>query len=311
MRYQIYGFTISFLVHAAGIFLLITFCQFMPVETKTLLIDFSTFSVPRPAPVPKTAVAPVRTKSVPPLLPEKKIVKEKPPVPIAKIKPAKKKKVKVIQPQSEVKAVELLRESEPEPAVAAKVMGTKIVKEKPPVPIAKIKPAKRKKTIVIQPQSEVEAEGPLPDPEPKPAVASEITGPAPDPTPRRMANSAENLSSQVASEPMVSDGPTGTAAGPSLTGKKEYIKAHFLYIKEDIEKKITYPRLARKMGWEGKVVVSFVIRENGTVTSIKIVKSSGFTLLDKNAVESIKKAVPFPNPPVRAELVVPISYRLS
>ncbi len=257
MRYQIYGFTISFLVHAAGILLLITFCRFVPVETKTLLVDFSTFSVPRPAPVPAKAVVPVRPKSVPPLLPEKKIVKEKPPVPIAKIKPAK-KKTKVIQPRSEVKAVELPRELEPEPA-----------------------------------------------------VAPEIPGPAPDPTPRRMANSAESLSTQVASEPMVSDAPTGTAAGPSLMGKKEYIKAHFLYIKEGIERKITYPRFARKMGWEGKVVVSFVIREDGTVTNIKIVKSSGFSLLDKNAVESIKKAVPFPNPPVRAKLVVPISYRLS
>jgi protein TonB len=94
-------------------------------------------------------------------------------------------------------------------------------------------------------------------------------------------------------------------------GKKEYIKAHFLYIKDDIQKNITYPRLARKMGWEGKVVVSFVICEDGTVINIKIVKSSGFALLDKNAVESIKKAVPFPSPPVRAELVVPVSYRLS
>ena len=94
-------------------------------------------------------------------------------------------------------------------------------------------------------------------------------------------------------------------------GKQEYIKAQFLYIKEDIEKNIRYPRLARKMGWEGKVVVAFVIREDGTVINIRIVKSSGFTLLDNNAVESIKKAQPFPSPPVRAELVVPVSYRLS
>jgi len=255
MRYQIYGITLSFFVHAAGIFLLITFCRFVPVETKTLRIDFSTFSVPRPEPVPAKAVVPVRPKSAPSLVPKKKMVKEKPPVPIARIKPAKKRD-KVIQPQSEVKAVVL-------------------------------------------------------PPEPEPAVAAGITGPAPAPTPRRMANSTENLTAQSASETVVSQRPTGTAAGQSLMGKKEYIKAHFLYIKEDIEKKMTYPRLARKMGWEGKVVVSFVIREDGTVTNIRILKSSGFTLLDKNAVESIKKAVPFPNPPVRAELVVPISYRLS
>ena len=94
-------------------------------------------------------------------------------------------------------------------------------------------------------------------------------------------------------------------------GKQEYIKAQFIYIKDDIQKNITYPRLARKMGWEGKVVVSFVICEDGMVINIRIVKSSGYTLLDKNAVESIKKSMPFPSPPVRAELVVPVSYRLS
>jgi protein TonB len=257
MRYQTYGFSISFLVHAAGIFLLITFCQFVPVESKTLLIDFSTFSVPKPAAMPAKAELPARPKSTPPPPPEKKIVKEKPPVPIAKIKPAK-RKTKVIQPEPEVPAVVL--PPEPEPQVAEKAV------------------------------------------EPTP----------PDPAPTRLANSEENMSAQVASGPIASDAaPSDAVVQSAPMGKKEYIKAHFLYIKEDIQKNITYPRLARKMGWEGNVVVSFVICEDGTVINIKIVKSSGFALLDKNAVESIKKAVPFPSPPVRAELVVPVSYRLS
>ncbi len=242
MRYQTYGFTISSLVHAAGIFLLISFCQFVPVETKTLLIDFSTFSVPKPAPIVAKAVLPARPKSVPPP-PEKKIVKEKPPIPIAKIQPAK-RKTKVIRPEPEAPAV--------------------------------------------------------------------VLPPEPEPVPTRMANSEENLTARVARGPITSDtAPADAVAQSSPMGKKQYIKAHFLYIKDDIQKNISYPRLARKMGWEGKVVISFIICEDGTVVNIKIVKSSGFALLDKNAVESIKKAVPFPSPPIRAELVVPVSYRLG
>jgi len=254
MRYQTYGYSISFLVHVTGIFLLITFCRFVPAETKTLLIDFSTFSVPKPAAVLAKAVLPARPKSVPP--PEKKIVKEKPPIPIAKIKPAK-RKTKIIRPEPEAPAVVL-------------------------------------------------------PPEPEPEVAAEVVEPAPDPAPTRVANSEENQTAQVTRGPIASDtAPSDAAAPSSPMGKKEYIKAHFLYIMDDIQKNISYPRLARKMGWEGKVVVSFVICEDGTVVNIKIVKSSGFALLDKNAVESIKKAVPFPSPPVRAELVVPVSYRLG
>jgi len=256
MRHQTYGFTISFLVHAAGVFLLITFCRFVPVETKTLAIDFSTFSVPKPVAMPAKAVLPARPKSAPPPLPEKEIVKEKPLAPIAKIQPAK-RKAKVIPPQPEAPAVVL-------------------------------------------------------PPEPEPEVAAEVVEPAQEPAPTRLANSEENMSAQVTGGPIASYARLSDAVSQSApTSKQKYIKAHFLYIKDDIQKKITYPRLARKMGWEGKVVVSFIIYEDGTVINIKIVKSSGFALLDKNAVESIKKAVPFPSPPVRAELVVPVSYRFN
>jgi protein TonB len=241
MRYQTCGYSISFLVHATGIFLLISFCKFVPIETKTLLIDFSTFSVPKPAPIVAKAVLPARPKSVPP--PEKKIVKEKPPIPIARIQPAKRK--------------------------------TRVVRAEPEAP-----------AVVVPPE--------------------------PEPVPTRVANNEENLPPRAARGPITSDtAPPDAVAQSFPRGKKEYIKAHFLYIKDDIQKNISYPLLARKMGWEGKVVVSFVICEDGTVVNIKIVKSSGFELLDKNAVESIKKSVPFPSPPVRAELVVPVSYRLS
>lgn len=74
---------------------------------------------------------------------------------------------------------------------------------------------------------------------------------------------------------------------------------------------MTYPKIAREMGWEGKVTVSFVVYENGHVDGIKIIESSGIGILDKNAVETIKKVSPFPKPPVKAELIVPIAYRLE
>ena len=256
MRYQTYGFSISFLAHGVGIFLLLTFCRFVPPETKTLLIDFTTFSVPKPVAAPAHTAHPARPQTTTPPQ-EKKIVQERPPAPVARIEPTKRKS-KVLQPK-------------PESAPA------------------------------ILP----------PEPEPLPDVAEVVA--EPEPAPALLANREETKATQIMGRGSLAAGAELATGGPQsgVMGKQEYIKAHFIYIKDDIQKNITYPHLARKMGWEGKVVVSFVICEDGTVINIRIVKSSGYTLLDKNAIESIKKSMPFPSPPVRAELVVPVSYRLS
>ena len=103
----------------------------------------------------------------------------------------------------------------------------------------------------------------------------------------------------------------GVEAIKSPPPKEQYIKEHFLYIKESVQNKITYPPIARKMGWQGRVLISFVICRDGSVKDIQIVKSSGFKALDKKAVEVIQKTAPFPRPPVSAELVIPITYKLS
>ena len=75
-----------------------------------------------------------------------------------------------------------------------------------------------------------------------------------------------------------------------------------------IEKVKTYPIIARKRGIEGTVHVSFNIMKNGNPYGIKILKSSGFSILDKATVKVIKKAAPFPLIASRIEL--PVTYRL-
>ena len=106
------------------------------------------------------------------------------------------------------------------------------------------------------------------------------------------------------------------SAGPvvnksPLLKKERYLKEHFNYIKDSVQKEISYPRIARKMGWQGRVLISFVVCRDGSVRDIRIVESSGFNALDKNAVEVIQKNAPFPIPPVSAELIIPVIYKLS
>ncbi|MCL4457214.1 MAG: energy transducer TonB [Nitrospirae bacterium] len=107
-----------------------------------------------------------------------------------------------------------------------------------------------------------------------------------------------------------------TSGGAKITSavaevKAKYLKEHFIYIRDMIMKNISYPRTARKMGWEGKVVVSFIVNGNGFVENIKIVESCGVDMLDKNAVDTVRKASPFPKPPIEAQVIIPIVYRLD
>lgn len=93
--------------------------------------------------------------------------------------------------------------------------------------------------------------------------------------------------------------------------RMQYLREHFNYIRDLIMRNLTYPLLARKMRWEGQVTVSFIICERGTVERIRVIKSSGYKVLDENVKETIKEVQPFPKPPVRAEIIIPVTYKLG
>ena len=77
--------------------------------------------------------------------------------------------------------------------------------------------------------------------------------------------------------------------------EKVFSFSHYLQlVKQKIEKNKRYPLLARNKGIEGEVWLKFEILKNGKVKNIKVVKSSHYQILDKAAIESIKKANPFP-----------------
>jgi protein TonB len=112
-------------------------------------------------------------------------------------------------------------------------------------------------------------------------------------------------------------GGTGRGRGKGIGGavredyRARYVREHFQYIREMILKHLVYPPLAKKMRWQGDVIVSFIVTRNGCAEDIRIVKSSGYRILDTNVMETIKEIQPFPKPPVRAEIIIPVSYRLG
>lgn len=103
------------------------------------------------------------------------------------------------------------------------------------------------------------------------------------------------------------------ASGKAVAGSAEHgAKGRdFSYIKALLQKNLKYPPIARRNGWEGKVVVTFVIACDGSVRDIEVVETSGKALFDRNAVEVVLKSVPFPENDTETRILIPIVYSLS
>lgn len=173
-------------------------------------------------------------------------------------------------------------------------------KEPPrPRPVVKPRPIETQAKGPVAPP--VEAHGPVPIAVPENSAPYE-----PEPTP----SAAESTAGSGLSGPAGSSGAGGEGASAEQL-KMRYLSEHFAYIKDIIQQNISYPSRARRMGWQGRVVASFVVLENGEASGIKIAQSSGFPVLDNNVIATIKEVAPFPKPPVKAELHVPILYRLQ
>ncbi len=121
---------------------------------------------------------------------------------------------------------------------------------------------------------------------------------------------AEAVPSDTREAVPATDGGEGKE-GDGETARNRYLETHFAYIRDAIMKRLAYPLVARRMGWSGRVTVSFVLCEDGHVEDVRVRESSGYPVLDRNAVDTIRGIRSFPRPPVRAELIMPVNYRLQ
>ncbi|MCE5209942.1 MAG: energy transducer TonB [Deltaproteobacteria bacterium] len=114
-----------------------------------------------------------------------------------------------------------------------------------------------------------------------------------------------------AKEKSVTNSGTGSSDNAKEAARVKYLNENFAYIRDKILRNVSYPDTARRRGWQGKIVLSFVIGANGSVKDFKIIKSTGYAMLDNSAIDTVKDTAPFPRPPGEAQLVIPIVYRLE
>ena len=89
-----------------------------------------------------------------------------------------------------------------------------------------------------------------------------------------------------------------------------------LAMMEFLMNNMKYPQAAVKAKQQGKAVVGFVVRKDGTVSDVHITKSAGYAVLDEEAMRVVK-AMPAWEPgkqkgkPVNVKYNVPITFRLK
>ena len=77
-----------------------------------------------------------------------------------------------------------------------------------------------------------------------------------------------------------------------------------------------YPRGAQLRGWQGTTQVQISVSAEGRMVNVVILRSSGFEVLDDQALKMVRQAAPLPQPPEALRgreftVMVPIVFKLN
>ena len=115
--------------------------------------------------------------------------------------------------------------------------------------------------------------------------------------------------------------PFGTTSGSGVGGegvdRRAALRAWLRQIQREVNKLAArnYPRTAVRMGLEGRLRLGLTIDEEGTIRNVRVLKSSGHSVLDDSASASVMQ-IHLPPPPAELrwserEISLPIRYSLE
>jgi periplasmic protein TonB len=143
--------------------------------------------------------------------------------------------------------------------------------------------------------------------EPNPQELAAVTAPMPPP-PERKAEPEDRPrpmpQSSTASAPAANSVGRGRMAG----------EANYLgLVAARLARYKRFPPEARGRRQQGAAVVSFNINGDGRVTSVKLVRGTGFAALDREVEAMVHRASPFPAPPggIATSFTAPVSFHLN
>ena len=187
--------------------------------------------------------------------------------------------------------------------------------------------AKAPKPLPTPPKKQPEPPKPKPKPKPKPVVKPKpvekpiIKEKAPVVVPEEVAVIEPEIEpvETVTEERMPEPETIETAAAeevapqpvPALSAGDQYLQEHLALITKLLQEHLYYPKMARKRGITGEVMVAFELLRNGQATRINVLSGERTTLNDA-AIKTIERlSGRFPKPSEPITLHVPIRYELQ
>ena len=138
------------------------------------------------------------------------------------------------------------------------------------------------------------------------------------PVDTKIASIQEPVASPIM-ETVAEPAPQQAAAEPApVVAAAPVVKADYGWLMKSLLSRINelkhYPHMARMNHWEGKVVLRAVIKDDGQVLMVDVQESSGRSILDNDAMETLRKASPLkleqPLGKPQVAILMPISYSL-
>jgi protein TonB len=103
---------------------------------------------------------------------------------------------------------------------------------------------------------------------------------------------------------------------PSPEVVKKVTDSYTNQLTKAIAKQKKYPKIAQMRQWQGEVLLNIEIDPQGNLVKADILEESRYKILNNEAIDMVKRASPFPQPPEELRLknftvLVPISFKLE
>ncbi len=156
----------------------------------------------------------------------------------------------------------------------------------------------------------------IPMPKPAPVETYEPQTTSPEPVDEPFSPPVMSVAPTTESTPVFTAPPPPEPVGPSQIDIDAARRGYADRLARAIAQHKQYPRIAQMRGWQGETIIDLKLDGKGAVLATRIERSSGFEALDKQALEMVRKAAPFPAPPEILKnsvfnILVPVSFKLE
>jgi protein TonB len=159
-------------------------------------------------------------------------------------------------------------------APASGGFAVRLVAQPQAAPLAKAQPKRRVTTVPPLPQPAIRPKPPAP------AAASDTES-----TRQAKAQPGQDPAALAANMAETGEPPAEPAAADDAALQSSLQ----VTLQQEIARHFNYPLLARRRGWQGEVLLAFRLEADGRISDARVLRSSGYGVLDRAALTALGK----------------------